>query len=203
MFGVVGLGYVGLPLAVEMAKSGHRVVGMEISAERGGRHQRRAQLHPRRAHRRARRPRRQRACSRRPATSRRRRRVRRRRHLRPDAAQRDEGARHLLHGVGGPVDRPAPAARRARHARVDDLPRHHRGDRPADPRDAAVCRSATDLYLAFSPERVDPGQPGLPDAQHAEGRRRRHAAGAPRRPSPSTGASSTRSSRSPRPAPPR
>jgi len=34
VFGVVGLGYVGLPLLVEMAKSGHRVVGLEISAEK-------------------------------------------------------------------------------------------------------------------------------------------------------------------------
>ena len=32
VFGVVGLGYVGLPLAVEMAKAGHRVVGLEVSA---------------------------------------------------------------------------------------------------------------------------------------------------------------------------
>ncbi len=31
VFGVVGLGYVGLPLAVEMAKAGHRVVGLEVS----------------------------------------------------------------------------------------------------------------------------------------------------------------------------
>jgi UDP-N-acetyl-D-glucosamine dehydrogenase len=31
---VVGLGYVGLPLAVEMAKAGHRVVGIDISAEK-------------------------------------------------------------------------------------------------------------------------------------------------------------------------
>jgi UDP-N-acetyl-D-glucosamine dehydrogenase len=34
VFGVVGLGYVGLPLVIEMAKSGHRVVGMEISEEK-------------------------------------------------------------------------------------------------------------------------------------------------------------------------
>ena len=34
VFGVVGLGYVGLPLAIEMAKSGHRVVGLEISPEK-------------------------------------------------------------------------------------------------------------------------------------------------------------------------
>jgi UDP-N-acetyl-D-glucosamine dehydrogenase len=33
---VVGLGYVGLPLAVEMAKAGHRVLGIDISAEKVG-----------------------------------------------------------------------------------------------------------------------------------------------------------------------
>ena len=31
---VVGLGYVGLPLAVEMAKAGHRVIGIDVSAEK-------------------------------------------------------------------------------------------------------------------------------------------------------------------------
>jgi UDP-N-acetyl-D-glucosamine dehydrogenase len=31
VYGVVGLGYVGLPLAVEMGKAGHRVLGMDIS----------------------------------------------------------------------------------------------------------------------------------------------------------------------------
>lgn len=30
VFGVVGLGYVGLPLAVEMAKAGHRVLGIDV-----------------------------------------------------------------------------------------------------------------------------------------------------------------------------
>lgn len=33
-YGVVGLGYVGLPLAVEMARAGHRVIGFEVSAEK-------------------------------------------------------------------------------------------------------------------------------------------------------------------------
>jgi UDP-N-acetyl-D-mannosaminuronate dehydrogenase len=32
--GVVGLGYVGLPLVVEMAASGSRVVGIDVSAEK-------------------------------------------------------------------------------------------------------------------------------------------------------------------------
>ena len=31
--GIVGLGYVGLPLAVEMARSGFRTIGFEISQE--------------------------------------------------------------------------------------------------------------------------------------------------------------------------
>ena len=31
---VVGLGYVGLPLVVEMAKAGHRVIGVDVSAEK-------------------------------------------------------------------------------------------------------------------------------------------------------------------------
>ncbi|MDR1412369.1 MAG: nucleotide sugar dehydrogenase [Actinomycetes bacterium] len=34
IFGVVGLGYVGLPLAVEMAKAGHTTIGFEVSAQR-------------------------------------------------------------------------------------------------------------------------------------------------------------------------
>lgn len=34
VLGVVGLGYVGLPLAVEMAKAGHRVVGFDVSADK-------------------------------------------------------------------------------------------------------------------------------------------------------------------------
>ena len=34
VFGVVGLGYVGLPLAVEMGKAGNRVVGFDVSAEK-------------------------------------------------------------------------------------------------------------------------------------------------------------------------
>lgn len=34
VYGVVGLGYVGLPLAVEMAKEGHKVIGFEVSTEK-------------------------------------------------------------------------------------------------------------------------------------------------------------------------
>jgi UDP-N-acetyl-D-glucosamine dehydrogenase len=34
VFGVVGLGYVGLPLVVEMARSGHHVIGIDIAADK-------------------------------------------------------------------------------------------------------------------------------------------------------------------------
>ena len=34
VLGVVGLGYVGLPLAVEMAKAGHKVIGFDVSQEK-------------------------------------------------------------------------------------------------------------------------------------------------------------------------
>jgi len=36
VFGVVGLGYVGLPLVVEMARSGHHVIGLDIAADKVG-----------------------------------------------------------------------------------------------------------------------------------------------------------------------
>ena len=50
--GVVGLGYVGLPLAVEFARSGLRTVtGIDLDAAQGRRDQRGHVLHPRRAHR--------------------------------------------------------------------------------------------------------------------------------------------------------
>ena len=32
--GVVGLGYVGLPLAVEFAEAGHHVVGLDVDASK-------------------------------------------------------------------------------------------------------------------------------------------------------------------------
>ena len=46
--GVIGLGYVGLPLAVEFAKSGFDVTGFDVDASKVDGDQRRPQLHPRR-----------------------------------------------------------------------------------------------------------------------------------------------------------
>jgi len=34
VLGVVGLGYVGLPLAVEMAEAGHKVIGLDVSSDK-------------------------------------------------------------------------------------------------------------------------------------------------------------------------
>ena len=49
--------------------------------------------------------------------------------------------------------------------------------------EASGLKAGKDFFLAFSPERVDPGQPDVPDPQRAEGRRRAdarvHRAGAP------------------------
>ena len=51
VLGVVGLGYVGLPLAVEMAKAGHRVIGFDVSEEKVALVNAGDELHPRRARR--------------------------------------------------------------------------------------------------------------------------------------------------------
>ena len=44
--GVVGLGYVGLPLAVEFAKSGFHTTGIDLDDRKIAGHQRRRLLHP-------------------------------------------------------------------------------------------------------------------------------------------------------------
>ena len=52
------------------------------------------------------------------------------------------------------------AARRARHPRVDDLPRHHRGVGRARPRGGIRARvRAPTSAVGYSPERIDPGNP--------------------------------------------
>ena len=47
--GVIGLGYVGLPLAVEFARAGFSVVGYDVDQSKVDELMRRPQLHPRRA----------------------------------------------------------------------------------------------------------------------------------------------------------
>ena len=154
--GIVGLGYVGLPLAVAFAEAGEDVIGVDVDAGQG-RGPARGPLahrgHPVRAaaarspsgssSRRARstctRPRRSSICVPTPLN----------RNREPDLGPL-LGAAQTLAGViaQGP----------ARRARVDDLPRHDArapraaagGVRPRSP--------GEDFALAFSPERVDPGR---------------------------------------------
>ena len=158
-------------------------------------------LHPRRVDRRRQGPARQRQarrddrlCGRRGAGH--------HQHLRAHAAAEDEGPRHVLHRLGGGIDRRAPAPGPARLPRIDDLPRNDRGSR------AAAARSDR----AQSGPRFLPGllararrsrQPDVPDAQRAEGRRRPDAGVRASSPARSTGRPSRRSSRSARPASPR
>ena len=154
--GIVGLGYVGLPLAVAFAEAGNDVVGLDTDPASSPASPRAAATsrtsptprwrRPRRApppDQRLRRPRRparrsSSACRRRSPSSR-----------EPDLT-------YLLEAAA--ARRRAPPAGPADRARVDHLPGHH-------PR-ASCCRSsrsrrqpsARDFHLAFSPERIDPGR---------------------------------------------
>ena len=43
---IIGLGYVGLPLCLQFARSGVKVLGLDIDAQKVKSHKRGAQLHP-------------------------------------------------------------------------------------------------------------------------------------------------------------
>ena len=64
------------------------------------------------------------------------------------------------------------APRHARHPPVDDVPRHHHRGLQADPGAVGPAWPADDFYLAFSPERVDPGNPHWNLRNTPEGGRR-------------------------------
>ena len=168
--GVVGLGYVGLPLAVELAKAGFHATGIDLDARKiaaidGG-----PFLHSRRLDRRRQGPARQRQAGRDHRLCRRRR-ARHHQHLRAHAAAEDEGPRHVLHRLGGGIDRRLPAPRSPRLPRVDDLPWNDRGSRAADPR-SDRAQGGPRLLPRLLARARRPRQPDLPDAQRAEGRRR-------------------------------
>ena len=142
--GVVGLGYVGLPLAVEFARAGFDVTGIDLDAAQGRRDQRRPLLHPRR-----RRPRTSRRCvaggqAARDDRLRSRRRARHDRHLRADAAAQDQGPGHVLHRRRRSKRSPQHLQPgHARHPRVDDLSGHDRRSRAADARGERASRPAS------------------------------------------------------------
>ena len=187
--GIVGMGYVGLPLAVGFAEAGIDVIGIDVDQaedRRAARGPLAHRGHPVRAPRRGARALHVHDPLRRAA------RGRGDPRLRPDAAD------------AQPRARPRPAAERlararrrdrqgpARRARVHDLPRHDarapraaaRGVRPAR-------RRGLQPRLLARARRPRPHR--LHAAQHAEGRRRPHPGLHASAPSSSTGASATRS----------
>ena len=154
---VIGAGYVGLPLAVRFAETG-TTGGLRRPRRRPRwRSSPRARLRRRRAVGRAGAAGARRAARR---DHRLRRRPRRRRdhHLRPDAADAEPRAGHVVHPRPPPTSiARAAAARAGGRARVDHVPRHHRGLlRPI--LETSGLAAGTDFHLAMSPERIDPGR---------------------------------------------
>ena len=152
--GIVGLGYVGLPLAVAFAEAGQRVVGVDINAARVSQLRsgesyiedipsERLQAVASRIEATTRTPRLGLCdaviiCVPTPADGQPR--------ARPRAADRRRAGRRRR-AAGRPAGRPG----------VHHLPRHDARARPADPRGDRPRRPAATSILAFSPERVDPG----------------------------------------------
>ena len=174
--GIVGLGYVGLPLAVSFAEAGER------------RHRPRGERPPRgsscaaasRTSRTCRRASSQAVSGRFEPTTRDRsageggrdhRRVSRHRSRRtasPTSTPLVDAARRIAdRSAAGPAGRPG----------VDHLPGHHARARCCRSSRSPACAPARDFHLAFSPERVDPGR----DRLHAAAPRRRSSAASPRR----------------------
>ena len=169
--GIVGLGYVGLPLAVEFAEAGQRVICVDVNVGRVAADPPRRVLH--RGH-----PERAPAGGRgsdRGHHARRAPRARRRDHrLRPDPAHGEPRARPRAADRRRQRALGRPAARPADRARVDDLPGHHARAR------AAAARGVRSDRRPRLPPRVlararRPGPHGPHAAQHAEDHRRPHA----------------------------
>ena len=197
--GIMGLGYVGLPLAVAFAEAGETVIGVDVDGrrvealrqgrsfvediddERAGRHRRPLHGHD--------------AAGRAGAR-------RRGDHLRPDAADAEPRAGPHAAARRGSHARLGPAARPARGPGVHDLPGHH-ARAPGAAAGGVRPRRRARLRPGLLARAHRPGpRPGeLPHDPEGRGRPdARPAATAPRR---STGASSRRSSASPRRRSPR
>ena len=157
--GVIGLGYVGLPLAVEFAKAGFHVIGFDVDAAKVDGAQRRHELHPRRPDRRRRRRASPPARCAPPPTS-------------ADLADvdaidicvptplrktKDPDLSYVV--AGGRRSRPRCCAGPAGHPRVDDLSRAPPTKCVQPMLEAGGLEAGDDFFLAFSPERVDPGNP--------------------------------------------
>ena len=168
--GIIGLGYVGLPLAVEFAKAGLHVVGYDVDQSKidsltagksyipdvpseelaAGRQSRDLPRDDRSA--------RARGC-------------RHHRHLRADAASKDARPGSVLCRQGDRSDRGRAAQGTARHSRVDDLPGHDRRGRAARAR-GGRAESRPRLLSGVLARARRSGQPDVHDEEHPEGRRR-------------------------------
>ena len=155
--GIIGLGYVGLPLARAFSDRAIAVLGFDVDPAKIARLERgesyighisdavdppdaRAQI---------------RGHGRLPAAGR----ARRRDHLRADAAHRlARSGSELYHQFDQGHCR-APAAWPARGARKHHVPGDDPRSGPADPGRRRGCKPGVDFFLAFSPEREDPGNP--------------------------------------------
>ena len=171
--GVIGLGYVGLPLAVEFARAGFDVTGFDVDAARS------TQINAGKSYipdvtdagagRRASTPGGSRATtdmSQLGAHG-------RHRHLRADAAAQDQGSRSVVRRAGGRSG--------GRHAqrRASSSSSSRRPIRGRPTKSCSRCsrpagsKADVDFFLAFSPERVDPGNRQYHDQEHPKDRRRR------------------------------
>ena len=199
---VIGMGYVGLPLAVTFAEAGVEVVGIEVDPARCAAINARRRVHRRRVRRSA-------AGRRleRPAAGvdrlRRHRSLRGRHHLPADAAQRQPRARPDARQAGhrdaraatsGPVSSSASRARPTRVPRATSLRRCSSGDRASRPASTST-----------SPSRPSGSTPVAPTTRRRPRPRSSAASPRPARPrcSRSTARRSTPSCRSPPPRWPR
>ena len=200
--GVIGLGYVGLPLAVEFARAGFDVTGFDVDEREDRRDQRRPQLHPRRpagdlA----------RGWSRTAAP----------RDDRHDAAWRRWTSIDIcvptplrktkdpdLSYVVKAVEAVAATLRTGQLIILESTTYPGTTEEVVQPMlEAKGLKADVDFFLAFSPERVDPGNAQLHDEKDPESRRRHRARPAPKRACALYGAVVRRSCRSARPASPR
>ena len=131
--GVIGLGYVGLPLVVEFARAGFDVTGFDVDASKTEQINAGHSYIPDVAERRSRG---MRPCRQDPGDNRHEpaRRDGRDRHLRPDAAAQDQGSRPLLRRPRGRSGRGDAEARAAGDSRIDDVSGDDRRGRAADAR---------------------------------------------------------------------
>ena len=169
--GIIGMGYVGLPLAQTFRAAGFPVVGFDIDQAKvkalmAGRsyikHITAASVGPDAPRATASRPRRDFNC----LQAR-----RRHHHLRADAADQGTRARHELHRRHQRGHPAAPEGRPTGGPRKHHLPRHHARGHDPDPR-AERPRGRQGLLRGLQPRARGPRQPELHHAPDSQGRRR-------------------------------